>query len=56
MFWVLLVIDSQGGMGLKSRVEILNFVFLEFYCFVILGVTRRSKSAPSSRLIAGRAR
>ncbi len=38
LFWVLLVIDSQGGMGLKSWVGILNFVFLEFYCFVILGV------------------
>jgi putative two-component system response regulator len=34
----LLVIDGQGGMGLKSWVGILNFVFLEFYCFVILGV------------------
>lgn len=38
LFWVLLVIDRQGGMGLKSWVGILNFVFLEFYCFVILGV------------------
>jgi len=34
-------IDSQGGMGLKSWVGILNFVFLEFYCFVILGVQFR---------------
>jgi HD-GYP domain-containing protein (c-di-GMP phosphodiesterase class II) len=41
MFWILLVIDSQGGMGLKSWVGILNFVFLEFYCFVILGVQFR---------------
>jgi response regulator RpfG family c-di-GMP phosphodiesterase len=38
LFWVLLVMDRQGGMGLKSWVGILNFVFLEFYCFVILGV------------------
>jgi HD-GYP domain-containing protein (c-di-GMP phosphodiesterase class II) len=38
LFWVLLVIDRQGGMGLRSWVGILNFVFLEFYCFVILGV------------------
>ncbi len=38
LFWVLLIIDRQGGMGLKSWVGILNFVFLEFYCFVILGV------------------
>lgn len=41
LFWVLLVIDSQGGMGLKSWVGVLNFVFLEFYCFVILGVQFR---------------
>jgi HD-GYP domain-containing protein (c-di-GMP phosphodiesterase class II) len=41
LFWVLLVIDSQGGTGLKSWVGILNFVFLEFYCFVILGVQFR---------------
>jgi HD-GYP domain-containing protein (c-di-GMP phosphodiesterase class II) len=38
LFWVLLRIDSQGGMGLSTWVGILNFVFLEFYCFVILGV------------------
>ena len=41
LFWVLLVIDSQGGMGLRSWVGVLNFVFLEFYCFVILGVQFR---------------
>ncbi|MDB5579402.1 MAG: metal dependent phosphohydrolase [Bradyrhizobium sp.] len=41
IFWILLVIDSQGGMGLKSWVGMLNFVFLEFYCFVILGVQFR---------------
>ena len=33
LFWVLLAIDSQGGMGLTSWVGILNFVFLEFYCW-----------------------
>jgi HD-GYP domain-containing protein (c-di-GMP phosphodiesterase class II) len=38
LFWVLLAIDAQGGMGLRSWVGMLNFVFLEFYCFVILGV------------------
>ena len=38
LFWVLLVIDQQGGMGIRSWVGILNFLFLEFYCFVILGV------------------
>lgn len=41
LFWVLLEIDNQGGMGLSSWVGILNFVFLEFYCFVILGVQFR---------------
>ena len=38
IIWVLLVVDSQGGMGLRSWVGLLNFVFLEFYCFVILGI------------------
>ncbi|HUB11070.1 MAG TPA: HD domain-containing phosphohydrolase [Acetobacteraceae bacterium] len=38
LFAVLLAIDHQGGMGLKSWVGILNFTFLEFYCLVILGV------------------
>jgi response regulator RpfG family c-di-GMP phosphodiesterase len=41
LFGVLLVIDSQGGMGLKSWVGILNFTFLQFFCFVILGVQFR---------------
>lgn len=41
IFWILLAIDSHGGMGLKSWVGMLNFVFLEFYCFVILGVQFR---------------
>lgn len=50
LFWILLVIDSQGGMGLKSWVGMLNFVFLEFYCFVILGVQFRY-ALPSGILI-----
>jgi len=45
LFWVLLIIDSQGGMGLRSWVGILNFVFLEFYCFVILGIQFRTALA-----------
>jgi signal transduction histidine kinase/DNA-binding response OmpR family regulator/HPt (histidine-containing phosphotransfer) domain-containing protein len=36
-----MVIDRDGGMGLRSWVGILNFIFLEFYCFVILGVQFR---------------
>jgi len=50
LFWVLLVIDSQAGMGLRSWVGVLNFVFLEFYCFVILGVQFRY-ALPSGLLI-----
>jgi len=50
LFWVLLVIDNQGGMGLQSWVGILNFVFLEFYCFVILGVQFRY-ALPSAIMI-----
>ncbi len=38
LFWTLLAMDHQGGMGLKSWVGILNFTFLELYFFVILGV------------------
>jgi len=38
LFWVLIVVDRQGGMGIKSWVGILNFRILELYCFVILGV------------------
>lgn len=41
IFWVLLMIDSEGGMGLKSWVGILNFTFVEFFCFVILGIQFR---------------
>ena len=41
VFWVLSMIDREGGMGIKSWVGILNFTFLEFYCFVILGVQFR---------------
>ena len=50
IFWILLVIDSEGGMGLRSWVGMLNFVFLEFYCFVILGVQFRY-ALPSGILI-----
>jgi HD-GYP domain-containing protein (c-di-GMP phosphodiesterase class II) len=51
LFWVMLVIDSQGGMGLKSWVGILNFVFLEFYCFVILGVQFRYAMAAGTAIL-----
>ena len=41
LFWILLRIDDEGGAGLGTWVGILNFTFLEFYCFVILGVQFR---------------
>lgn len=41
LFWILLQLDAEGGAGLSSWVGILNFTFLEFYCFVILGVQFR---------------
>jgi len=41
VFAVLFEIDRQGGMGLKSWVGILNFVFLQIYCFLILGIQFR---------------
>ena len=41
LFWILFLMDKEGGAGLKSWVGVLNFTFLEFYCFVILGVQYR---------------
>jgi signal transduction histidine kinase/DNA-binding response OmpR family regulator len=41
LFWTLHGIDRDGGMGLRSWVGVLNFTFLEFYIFVILGLQFR---------------
>jgi signal transduction histidine kinase/DNA-binding response OmpR family regulator len=41
LFWTLHGIDREGGMGLRSWVGVLNFTFLEFYIFVILGLQFR---------------
>jgi PAS domain S-box-containing protein len=41
LFWILLLIDQEGGPGLKTWVGVLNFTFLTLYCFVILGVQFR---------------
>ena len=41
LFAILVRIDTEGGAGLKTWVGVLNFTFLEFYCFVILGVQFR---------------
>ena len=41
LFWLLLLIDQQGGQGLRSWVGILNFAIVQIYCFVIIGVRFR---------------
>jgi len=41
LFTILARLDAEGGQGLRSWVGILNFTFLEFYCFVILGLQFR---------------
>jgi signal transduction histidine kinase/DNA-binding response OmpR family regulator len=41
LFWILHGIDHEGGMGLRSWVGVLNFTFIEFYIFVILGLRFR---------------
>ncbi|EGI76945.1 putative bifunctional diguanylate cyclase/phosphodiesterase [Hylemonella gracilis] len=41
LFYTLTRIDAEGGAGLHSWVGVLNFTFLQFYCFVILGVQFR---------------
>jgi len=52
LFAVLLEIDRQGGMGLKSWVGILNFVFLQIYCFLILGIQFNFALAAGCGLLA----
>ncbi|MBZ8142457.1 GGDEF-domain containing protein [Rubrivivax gelatinosus] len=41
LFHILTRIDAEGGAGLQSWVGVLNLTFLEFYCFVVLGVQFR---------------
>jgi predicted signal transduction protein with EAL and GGDEF domain len=41
LFLALVRMDADGGAGLRSWVSVLYFAFLEFYCFVILGVQFR---------------
>ncbi|MBU0587094.1 MAG: bifunctional diguanylate cyclase/phosphodiesterase [Gammaproteobacteria bacterium] len=52
LFVILLRIDVAGGAGLKSWVGVLNFTFLEFYCFVILGVQFRYALASGLVILA----
>lgn len=49
---ILVRIDDEGGAGLKSWVGVLNFTFLEFYCFVILGVQFRHALASGIAIMA----
>ncbi|BAL95597.1 putative sensory box GGDEF/EAL domain protein [Rubrivivax gelatinosus IL144] len=41
LFVILQRLDAEGGAGLTSWVGVLNFTFLQFYCFVVLGVQFR---------------
>ena len=49
---ILVRIDDEGGAGLKSWVGVLNFTFLQFYCFVILGVQFRHALASGIAIMA----
>ncbi|OYV00744.1 MAG: GGDEF-domain containing protein, partial [Burkholderiales bacterium PBB5] len=49
---ILVRIDGEGGAGLKSWVGVLNFTFLQFYCFVILGVQFRHALASGGAIMA----
>jgi diguanylate cyclase (GGDEF)-like protein len=49
---ILVRIDDEGGAGLKSWVGVLNFTFLQFYCFVILGVQFRHALASGAAIMA----
>jgi diguanylate cyclase (GGDEF)-like protein len=52
LFAILVRIDADGGTGLQSWVGVLNFIFLEFYCFVILGVQFRHALAAGVAIMA----
>ncbi len=52
LFVILVRIDAEGGAGLQSWVGVLNFTFLEFYCFVILGVQFRHALAAGLVIMA----
>ncbi len=52
LFWILYGVDREGGMGLRSWVGVLNFTFIEFYIFVILGLRFRI-ALPYGALVLG---
>jgi diguanylate cyclase (GGDEF)-like protein len=49
---ILVRLDDEGAAGLKSWVGVLNFTFLQFYCFVILGVQFRYALASGGAIMA----
>jgi diguanylate cyclase (GGDEF)-like protein len=49
---ILVGIDAEGGPGLRSWVGVLNFTFLQFYCFIILGVQFRHALASGVVIMA----
>jgi len=49
---ILVRIDDEGGAGLRSWVGVLNFTFLQFYCFAILGVQFRHALASGVAITA----
>ena len=51
LFAILVRIDEEGGAGLRSWVGVLNFTFLSFYCFVILGVQFRYALASGTAIL-----
>lgn len=52
LIYTLVRMDQEGGQGLMSWVGVLNFTFLEFYCFVILGVQFRHALAAGLAILA----
>ena len=52
LFTILVRIDAEGGAGLRSWVGVLNFTFLQFYCFVILGVQFRHALVAGLAIVA----
>jgi len=52
LFHILIRIDAEGGAGLKTWVGVLNFTFLEFYGFVILGVQFRHALPAGAAILA----
>lgn len=51
LFWALLAVDFDGGKGLRSWVGIMDFTYVEFYCFIILGIRFSYALIPGSLLL-----